>query len=161
MDKESMRREDRRTTEGEARALLERGEYGILSCVSRQGIPYGVPLNYCLLGRDICFHCAGEGKKLDNIEWNAQVSFCVVGKTEILPGEFATIYESCIAEGRVVELFDAEKLLALEGLLQKYSADFMAEGLHYINTLKGQTRVFKIVVKSVSGKARKKRKSVQ
>jgi nitroimidazol reductase NimA-like FMN-containing flavoprotein (pyridoxamine 5'-phosphate oxidase superfamily) len=142
-------------TNVETLSILERGEYGILSTVSSNNEPYGVPLNYCLINECIYFHCAVEGRKLNNINKNPKVSFCVVGKTEVLPDKFGTNYESCIVQGSVSESFGGEKQLALEGLIHKYSKNFVSEGLKYIEKLKDKTRVFKISIESISGKARK------
>jgi nitroimidazol reductase NimA-like FMN-containing flavoprotein (pyridoxamine 5'-phosphate oxidase superfamily) len=150
-----MRRKDRMITDAETLAILEKGEYGILSTVSSDNVPYGVPLNYCLINGCLYFHCALEGKKISNINNNAQVSFCVVGKTEVLSDQFATNYESCIVQGLASESLGEEKQLALEGLIHKYSENFVSEGLKYIEKLKDKTRVFKISMESISGKARK------
>jgi nitroimidazol reductase NimA-like FMN-containing flavoprotein (pyridoxamine 5'-phosphate oxidase superfamily) len=150
-----LRRKDRAITEEEAMALLSRAEYGVLSTVSENGKPYGVPLNFCIIDRCIYFHCAVEGRKIDNIKQNKSVSFCTVGNTEILPDQFGTKYESVIVSGEVEEVFDDNKQIALEGLLHKYSADFFDKGLKYIEALREKTRVFKITTNSLSGKARK------
>lgn len=150
-----MRREDRHITDTEALSILEKGDYGVLSSVSLDNEPYGVPVNYCLIKECIYIHGALEGKKIDNIVSNPKVSFCVVGNTEVLSEEFSTKYESCIVQGSVSESFNEEKQLALEGLIHKYSKGFVSEGLDYIKKLKDQTRVFKITIESISGKARR------
>lgn len=150
-----VRRTDRQITADEAMSILLGGEYGVMSTVSAEGRPYGVPINYCMIDGDIYFHCAVEGAKLDSIQHSPEVAFCVVGATEVLPGKFGTKYESCVVEGRASEAFDEEKQKALEGLIGKYSAGFEAQGLRYIDGLRDQTRVFKITVLSVSGKARR------
>jgi len=150
-----VRRIDRQITEAEALAILRAGEYGVLSTVSIQGRPYGVPVNYCVLDDGIFFHCAVEGVKLENIEHSPEVSFCVVGATEVLPGEFGTRYESCVVEGHASEAFGDEKQRALEGIVGRYSRGFEAQGMRYIDGLRDQTRVFKISVVAVSGKARR------
>ena len=137
-------------------ALLTRAEYGVLSTVSENGEPYGVPLNFCVIDHGIYFHCAIEGRKIDNIRHNTSVSFCAVGNTEVLPNKFGTKYESVIVSGEIEEVFDDTKQTALEGLLHKYSKDFFEKGLEYIQTLGGKTRVFKISINNLSGKARKK-----
>ncbi len=97
-----------------------------------------------------------EGRKIDNIEKNKSVSFCAVGDTEILPDKFGTTYESVIVSGRIEEVFDAHKQIALEGLLKKYSLNYFQKGLEYIETLKSKTRVFRIGILQVSGKARRR-----
>jgi len=43
----------------------------------------------------------------------------------------------------------------LEGLLHKYSPEFMDKGIEYIDSLKEKTRVFKITINTLTGKARK------
>ena len=150
-----LRRKDRGITESEARELLERGEYGVFSTISADGAPYGVPLSYCVIGNAVYFHCALEGHKLDNIIADDRASFCVVGATELLPDKFSTRYESVIISGRAAEVFDAEKQLALEGLVAKYSAGFCREGLRYIASDSHTTRVVRLGIDAISGKARR------
>ncbi len=150
-----LRRKDRAISEEEATAILNRVEYGVLSTVSENGKPYGVPLNFCMVDNCIYFHCAVEGQKIDNIKQNKSVSFCTVGRTEILPDKFGTKYESVIVSGEVQEVFEVDKQRGLEGLLYKYSPDFIDQGKKYIDTLRDKTRVFKITINSLSGKARR------
>ena len=150
-----LRRKDRAITEEEAIALLNKAEYGVLSTVTENGEPYGVPLNFWVIDHCIYFHCAVEGQKIDNIKQNKSVSFCVVGNTEILPDKFGTKYESVIVSGEVEEVFDMNKQIALEGLLHKYSPEFFDKGIKYIEGLREKTRVFKITINKLTGKARK------
>jgi nitroimidazol reductase NimA-like FMN-containing flavoprotein (pyridoxamine 5'-phosphate oxidase superfamily) len=150
-----LRRKDRAITEEEAVALLNNAEYGVLSTVAENGEPYGVPLNFCAINHCIYFHCAVEGQKLDNIKQNRSVSFCAVGNTEVLPDKFGTKYESVIVSGEAEEVFDMNKQLALEGILHKYSPEFIDKGIKYIEGLKEKTRVFKITINKLTGKARR------
>jgi hypothetical protein len=150
-----MRRDDRAITTEQAAEILQKGEYGILSTVSTDGQPYGVPVSYTYEGNTLYFHCAVEGHKLDNLAANPRVSFCVVGATEVLPSQFATRYESAIVFGKACELTGDEKQAGLTELLKKYSADFMEKGEKYINSDIDKTRVFKIEIESISGKARR------
>ena len=92
---------------------------------------------------------------MDNLASNPRVSFCVVGKTEVLPEKFATRYESAIIFGKVSELTGDEKKLGLTELLKKYSPNFMEKGERYIDSDIEKTRVFKIGIESLSGKARR------
>jgi len=155
MKGDTMRRKDRLITDTEAFAILEKGEYGFLSTSSADHEPYGVPLHYCLMDRSIYFHCALEGRKINNMLANPRVSFCVVGKAEILPSKFSTNYESCIVQGPATESFGKEKQSALEGIVRKYSSEFMSDGLQYIDRQFDKTRVFKISIEAISGKARR------
>lgn len=151
-----LRRKDRAISDEEAIDILSRAEYGVLSTVSKNGKPYGVPLSFCIIDNCIYFHSAIEGQKIDNIKQNKSVSFCTVGRTEILPDKFGTKYESVIVSGEVEEVFELDKQRGLEGLLHKYSPDFIDKGKKYIETLRDKTRVFKVTINSLSGKARKK-----
>ena len=150
-----LRRKDRAITQEEAIALLNKAEYGVLSTVTENGKPYGVPLNFCIIDHSIYFHCAIEGQKIDNIKQNTSVSFCAVGSTEILPDKFGTKYESVIVSGEVEEVFDINKQIGLEGLVRKYSPEFFDKGIKYIEGLREKTRVFKIMINALTGKARK------
>ncbi len=149
-----LRRKDLAITEEEAITLLNKAEYGVLSTITENKKPYGVPLNFCVIDNCIYFHCAVEGQKIDNIKQNKSVSFCTVGNTEILPGKFSTKYESAIVSGEVKEVFDINKQIALEGLLHKYSQEFIEKGIKYIEGLSEKTRVFKITINKLTGKAR-------
>jgi len=151
----NIRRSDREITIQEARGLLENAEYGIMSTVTKDGQPYGMPLSYVYKNDCIYFHCAISGHKLENIEHNPKVSFCIVGKTKVLPDKFATEYESAVVFGVASEVNGAERYDALLWLLEKYSPDFIAEGKQYIEQKDKITKVFKIEIDRISGKARK------
>ena len=153
---QTMRRPDRAIPDSEARTILEQGEYGVLSTVSVAGQSYGVPVSYACTDEAIYFHCALEGHKLENLSSNNKVSFCVVGRTQVLPAKFATNYESVIVFGTAQEVTSAEKHAGLVAILKKYSPDFMEKGERYINGDGHKAKVYKIVIESMTGKARKK-----
>lgn len=158
--KREMRRKDRLIDLKEAFEILNRCEYGILSTVGSDNIPYGVPLSYIVLDNHIYFHCARVGHKLDNIKHNNKVSFTVVGKT--LPAleedgpNFTTFFESVIIFGSVIEVEEMEeKIHALKVLCEKYLSEHM---LHFDKAMEASlkmTNVYKISIDSISGKAKK------
>lgn len=150
-----LRRQDRAITQEEARAFLKKAEYGVLSTVTADGKPYGIPLSFCVIDQCLYFHSALEGQKLDNLEHNQSVSFCVVGNVELLPKKFATRYHSVVVAGEAQEVFDSDKQTALEALLHKYSAQFFDKGLKYIDAMTEKARVFRVSMDTVTGKARK------
>lgn len=152
---QEMRNNKRQMTAAQATVLLETGEYGILSVCAEEGQPYGVPLSYVAFDRVIYFHCALEGHKLRLMGANPKVCFTVVGKTQVLPSQFSTKYESIIVfgEGALVEQ-EKEKRMALELLLKKYSPDFLREGMDYIDKAITKTHVYKIIIRHMTGKHR-------
>jgi len=147
-----MRRSDKALSTDATVRILHEGEYGVLSTVDGDGQPYGVPLNYSLQENCLYFHCALEGHKLDNLLINEKASFCVVGRTKVLPAEFTTEYESVIVTGRAAEVYGEEKNKALVSLVEKYSSGFVAEGRKYIEKLDNETKVMRIEIDSMTGK---------
>lgn len=150
-----MRRKDREIGCDECIEILKNNAYGILSTAGSDGQPYGVPLSYVYKDGAIYFHGAVEGHKLDNILANSKVSFCVVGQTCVLPDKFSTNYESVIVFGDAQEVADEEKTSALLEIIFKYSPDFIEKGKIYINHAASKTRVFKISIGHITGKAKR------
>ncbi|MBN3408372.1 MFS transporter [Clostridium botulinum] len=150
-----MRRKDRELKNDEAIEILKNNTYGVLSTISENGYPYGVPISYIFFDNSIYFHSAIKGHKLDNISNNNRVSFCVVGRTHILPDKFSTEYESVIVFGRVIEVSNDEKNTALLEILNKYSADYIGQGKEYIQKASKATKVMKINIEHTLGKAKR------
>ena len=149
-----MRRQDKALNPKEALRILHEGEYGILSTVGADGQPYGVPLNYVLFGNNrIFFHCAPMGHKLTNIRNNQKVSFCVVGRTKLLPADFNTQFESVLVFGMASVSHGSERLEALLALIKKYSPEFQEEGKAYIEAMQHSTEIINIEILSISGKS--------
>ena len=151
-----IRRKDRVLDDEQAVRLLETGEYGFLAMCGINGYGYGIPINYVLDGKKIYFHCAPEGFKLDNIRQNNRVSFCVTGRTQVLPGQFSTAYESVLVFGRMTcDLAEEERYKALDLLVAKYSADFVDISKKYISKSFHRTSVLRLDIEHLSGKAKK------
>lgn len=150
-----MRRKEKQVTLEESIKIIRQGEYGVLSTLSSNGYPYGVPLSYVYTEEGIYFHCAKDGLKLENIENESKVSFCVIGRVELLPEQFSTRYESVVVFGTACEVFGEEKEKGLLALIDKYSQDFMEAGKQYIKNASDKTRVIKIQIDHITGKAGK------
>lgn len=153
-----MKRSDRQLTEQEAYGILEKCEYGILSTVSDNGLPYGVPISYAYKDGVIYMHCAAaEGLKITDLRSNPNASFTVVGNTKLLPNKFGTLYESVICSGTVKIIEDnAEKREGIEAILKKYSSDFIENGMKYIHSAINRIFVLKFIISEISGKGRRK-----
>ena len=150
-----MRRQDRQISESEAIEILQKGEFGVLSMCTPDSGGYGIPLNYALKNKAIYFHCALEGSKLEYLRKNNRVSFCVIGRTNVLPSQFGTMYESAIASGVVTGVEGDEKHEALMLFLEKYSADYIQEGTEYMIKAFKRVKVIKLSIETITGKARK------
>lgn len=147
-----MRRSDKALSDDAAVKILQEGEYGVLSTVAADGQPYGVPLNYAVKDRNIYFHCALTGHKLDNLLANEKVSFCVVGQSNVVPADFTSEFASVIVTGTAELIYAEEKYQALVSLVEKYSAEFLDEGRRYIEKLDNETAAVAIRIESMTGK---------
>lgn len=151
-----MRKKDRQLTREEGIRLLETAEYGVLSTISEDGTPYGLPMSYAYTDGTIYMHGAkAEGHKILNIKNSSKASFTVVSNTEVLPGKFSTKYMSAIVFGKA-SLVNAEeeRKKALIALLQKYSADFMEKGIQYMNSAIDKVYIIKVDVEDLTAKGR-------
>ncbi|MBC9784340.1 pyridoxamine 5'-phosphate oxidase family protein [Heliobacterium chlorum] len=150
-----MRRKDKQLTVVDSLKILTEGEYGVLSTISTDGYPYGIPLNYVYDNNSIYVHSAVEGLKLDNIQKQSRVSFCVVGNTELLCKSFDTNYESVIVFGKAKIVHGEEKEQGLMALVKKYSSDYMEAGKKYIENSGHTTTVVRIEIEHLTGKAQR------
>lgn len=156
-DNSAVRRQNRLMEEEEAFRLLETGEYGVLSMCTVEGGGYGIPISYVWDGKlSVYFHCAPEGRKLVNLQANNHVSFCVVGKTKVIPEQFSTAYESVLVFGTIQQnLPSEERMYALELILDKYAPQDKVKGLKYAENSFPRTHILRLNIESISGKCKK------
>ncbi|MCU7493419.1 MAG: pyridoxamine 5'-phosphate oxidase family protein [Ignavibacteria bacterium] len=147
-----IRRAEYAASESQAKEIIEKGEHGVLSTTSADGYPYGVPMSYWYKDGLIYFHCAKEGQKLDNIKADNRVSFCVIGASEVLPGDFTVNYESAVVFGKAYEVTGSEKEEAMLEMVKKFSPDFMEQGKESIKRADAKVSVYKIISEQVTGK---------
>ena len=148
---ETVRRQDRLMDEARAIELLSTSEYGVLSMVDKDGTAYGVPLNYVWDGKNSIFiHCAPVGHKLEALEKNPNVSFCIVGDVKLLPGKFTTEYES-VAH---IHLSPEERMEALLKLVDKLSPDFKELGAKYSKMSFHRVNIIRVDFSEYSGKCK-------
>lgn len=159
-DNGAVRRQDRLLGEEAACELLRRGEYGVLSMLAEAGGGYGLPLSYVWDGEArIYIHCAPEGRKLRCLDRCPEVSFCIVGRTELFPSKFTTAYESVVLQCRAVRGLDpGERMQALRLLLEKYAPDDWETGMQYAEKSFHRTEILRLEILSGSGKAKVIRK---
>lgn len=121
-----MRRKRQELEERDCIEILKKGQTGVLAVAGSDSYPYAVPLNYVYDEREkkIFFHSARSGHKLDAIRENEKVSFCVIGKDQLVPEEYTTCFSSVIVFGRARVLSDdSQKRRTLRLLADKYVGD--------------------------------------
>ena len=150
-----MRRKDKMLSEEEMLQVLNATSYGVLSTISEDGTPYGVPISYVYKDDKIYFHSALVGHKLDNITLNNTVSFCVVTDVEAIPDKFTTKFKSVIILGTVKEIDEDRRVEVFKLFLKKFSSNFMEAGVDYINKAGSGARIFQIDIEHISAKGKK------
>ena len=125
------------------------------------GYPYILPLNFGMQVEGdkitLYFHGALEGTKYALIEKDHRASFEMDCAHKLITdparGSCTMEYESVIGQGHIEILSDNEKYDALRVLMEHYhQADFP-----FNKAVIPHTKVFKLVVESVTAKERKKR----
>lgn len=153
-----MRRSDREITDfHEIVEVLEKCEVCRLAMHDEE-YPYIVPVNYGMQLEDgkvvLYFHGATEGKKYQLMEKNPKVCFevdCNHGLyTSEEKGNCTMAYESVIGFGTIHSISDEEKYEALCILMKHYHKEDFA----FNQAVMPQTRVWKLVVESYTGKRR-------
>jgi nitroimidazol reductase NimA-like FMN-containing flavoprotein (pyridoxamine 5'-phosphate oxidase superfamily) len=152
-----MRRKDREVSSDEALAIVDKALYAVLSTVSGDGSPYGVPISIVREGEWIYFHGALEGHKVDNIKLSNKVSLCCVGEAAEPADDFTVFYESAIVFGTAEALTgEREKHDALKLLCQRHMPEHMAAFESYTAQRLGRTGVWRIHVDAITGKAHRR-----
>ncbi len=135
--------------------LLKKALYGRLATSGPENEPYITPLNFVLYYDKIYFHCAFEGKKIENLRHNPNVCFEVSasGKLYAAPHakNFTMRFWSVLAFGEARPIDDPNmKLNALNALMDKY-----ATGYDFIPLTIEDTKivnVIEITIQKISGK---------
>lgn len=156
--KKEMRRKDRLVSEEKAREIIENSEYGMLVTASLDGDPYAIAVSHVLHENNIYFHCALEGRKLDNIRENPKVCMSFVSKADVEQEAYTVRYESAVVEGiaKIIEE-EEEKLLALQLICKRYSPDLIDQHLSYIQPRLKYTGVCRLEIQEISGKANERK----
>jgi len=148
-----MRRIGNKMDQDQAVSILKAGTNGVLGVIGDSGYPYTVPVSYVYDEGNIYFHSATEGHKLDAIQNEPKVSFCVTAQDNIIAEDFNTLYKSVIVFGKAEILVNEEsKRDALESILKKYSADFIEKGREYIKEEWDNCVAVRISIEHMSGK---------
>ena len=158
-DNSSIRRQDRTLDAETAFDILRKSEFGVLSMIHNSDngpSAYGIPLNFVWDNDNyIYFHCAPVGEKLTNIDTNPNVSFCVVGNTNVIAHKFTTAYQSVVVKGSICRNLHAdERMKALELILDKYAPNDKVIGMKYAEKSFHRTEILRLSISHISAKSK-------
>jgi uncharacterized protein len=162
-----MRRQDKELKDpARIDQVVDAAEWGVLGLVSPQGTPVLVPLNHVRMGRDLYFHSAGHGEKMDTLRAKDDATFLVVEAYATIPSyafdpesacKASQLFTSVLLYGRVSVVEEApRKAQVLEALMRKLQPEggyrtITAEDPLYAAAVAGVT-VLKLTVERVAAK---------
>ncbi|MCF7793839.1 MAG: pyridoxamine 5'-phosphate oxidase family protein [Candidatus Cloacimonetes bacterium] len=125
-----MRRKDREIKDKkEIIDIIERSEECYLA-MSVNDQPYVIPVNFGFQDETIYIHCAAEGKKIEMIKQNPNVSLAFTAEAETSltgpPNTWTTFYQSAIASGKAELVLDVnERQKGMNAFQKHYTGRFM------------------------------------
>lgn len=139
------------------RGILEEILSNAIICrvaMNNGAVPYLLPFNFGYREGCIYIHSAPEGKKIDLLKRNPNVSFEVEDPVSIIPGKkvcnWSTRYRSVVGEGRVEILTDAGgKKKGLEVIMAQHGAP---ELIDFEEREIDRMVILKISITSMTGK---------
>ncbi|MBQ9081457.1 MAG: pyridoxamine 5'-phosphate oxidase family protein [Clostridia bacterium] len=106
--------------------ILNNEKRGVLSVHGENGYPYGLPINYWYNEENgyIYFHSGRKGHKIDAINADNKVSFCVYDEGFRKNGEWALNISSVIIFGKIHIVENSEKSVEIfRRLSLKFTSD--------------------------------------
>lgn len=119
-------RKNQRLENSDIVRILNNEKRGVLSVIGENGYPYGIPINYWYDESNgyIYFHSGKKGHKIDAINSDNKVSFCVYDEGFRKDGDWALNISSVIAFGRIGVVEDRERAIEVFRCLSlKFTSD--------------------------------------
>lgn len=107
-----MRRFNQQIPQEQCVKILKKEPRGVLAVHGEDGYPYAFPINYVYDEENgkIYFHCAALGHKIDAIQRDPKVSFCVYDKGYKKEGDWAWNITSVIIFGHIRCIEDPQEI---------------------------------------------------
>lgn len=116
---------------GKIQNLLETSQVGVLSTLNIDGTPYCVPVHFVYEDHKFYVHGLPKGQKVENLQRNSNVGFCVYDLQQYLlpeqnnPCNVNTKYKSVIVTGTATMVENhAIKKQMLQKIVAKYTPQF-------------------------------------
>ncbi len=148
-----MRRKDREITDKKVMLdIISRAQVCYLG-MSRDNMPYVIPINFGYKDNTIYFHCALEGEKIDILQENPNVCllFNIDNKliNNITQDDWSMYYKSVIAYGKVEFIMDiALRQRAIDIMFKHYGG----EDYPLPKPVLEKTMFLKVIIEKMTGK---------
>lgn len=151
-----MTRKDRALGEEEIGKIIHNCSYGVLSLLSENGYPYGVPVNYAYVNGTFIIHGTnGRSHKMECIRSHDKVCLTIVDKQELIREEYTTMYTSVIVFGKAVIPEDPqEKMQAMLEMMGELAPEALEKVRdHCVRQSDGYAMIL-ITPEHITGKAK-------
>ena len=108
-----MRRVNQELTKEKCINILKSQPRGVLAIAEEDSYPYALPMNYIYLNEKLYFHTAKSGHKLDALEKDNRVSFCVMDEGFHKEDDWALFINSIIVFGKINNIKEHDKKLEI------------------------------------------------
>ena len=145
--------------EEEIRSIIEQGTYAVVG-LARDNEPYVVSLSYAYDPElnALFFHCAKEGLKLEFLGVNNRACATIIDDDGYQSGSCDHAYKTLILRGTMVPVDDPQEvdraLRLLVTHLEKHDVNRFMSKLHPENKGYQATRVLRMTITEITGKAR-------
>lgn len=131
-----MRRKERQMTEEQIHDVLRSSDYGILSVISEDNTPYGVPVNYGYSdGKLYIHHTVNESFLNECLCFSEKVCFTIVSRHEMDKEIFSTHYDSVIVFGKARIITEpTEKIDAMMKMMRHLAPDMASKAQDHCKT---------------------------
>lgn len=153
MSGRSMRRAERAVPPQQALDILREAPFATVSCLTPDGLPYGVTVSHAVRGNTLYFHSAMQGLKCDCFAACPAVCVTAVSHAHIDEPAQTTRYRSAVAFGRVRIVTGEEAARGLRVLGERFTPRHMPDIEACIETRLAQTRVYAVDIERISGKS--------
>lgn len=147
-----MRRFKQALTQEQCIEILKNEPRGVLALHGDEGYPYAIPMNHIYIDGKLYFHCAKAGHKIDAVNRDNKVSFCVMDKGYNKDGEWALNINSVVVFGRISTVSDPQFAVeVIRKLGLKYypnPEDVESE----INTHMSRVQILQLTIDHMTGK---------
>ena len=152
-----MRRADKEIIDKKViEAIIQESDYCMIS-ISDNNSPYMVPMNFGYKDNNLYLHSSSEGRKIEILKANNQVSFGFEIKNDLVRSEKACNwgmnYKSVIGFGYAHFIDNRiKKIEALDIIMAKYSNKDSENSFQYTETALDQVVMIKVEITELTGK---------
>ena len=147
-------RKNKQLSDEECAIVLDAETRGVLSVNGDNGYPYGMPMNHFYNKDDGCiyFHCGKSGHRIDSLQKDDKVSFCVYNKGEKDVGDWAYNVKSVIVFGKIEIVDSLDDIIDITTKLSLKFTDDMSYIKDEVSKYASGTLLLKLVPEHICGK---------